>query len=287
MTTVVGLLLNYRDASRSAACIASLLAEGVDHVLVWDNSADDAASAADLAARFLHDARVAIEISATNLGFAAGVNRGLAACRRRYGISSVLLINNDARLISGSLAYWRAQAMLHPDAVLLSADTLHAATRVGLMYYQRWLALQFRQPRWGAFPYASGSCLWIQPHHAQGPLFDEAFFMYGEDCELGWRLRGAGGRVHIPQLLVEHEGSASSGLGSPFYEERMVAAHVLLAAKLADNAWQHAIFLALRLVTLPARALWRAWRHRSTVPLRALVTGWRARTPGRLPPSGG
>ena len=42
---VIGLILNYRDATRTVRCIASLLDDGISHILVWDNSGDDGASA--------------------------------------------------------------------------------------------------------------------------------------------------------------------------------------------------------------------------------------------------
>lgn len=273
---IVGLLLNYRDASRSIACIRSLLDEGVEHVVVWDNSGDGGMSAEAVRAAYAQDPRVLIHVSDENLGFAAGVNRGLALCVTQLNASDVLLINNDAVLLAGALQAYGDARRDHPDAAVISMDVEHAGQRQGPMYYQRWCGLQFKRPAWGSFAYASGSCLWIALKNSPSPLFDEDFFMYGEDCELGWRLRHRPDAwIHVPRCLVTHEGSAASGLGSPFYESRMVAAHILLARKLATHPWEQLLFYALRIPVLLARAFLRSLRYRSLEPLRALAEGVR------------
>ena len=47
--------------------------------------------------------------------------------------------------------------------------------------------------------------------------FDERFFCYGEDVDLGFRLRITGGRtIQVPSAIVRHEGSAISGRHSEF-----------------------------------------------------------------------
>jgi len=80
--------------------------------------------------------------------------------------------------------------------------------------------------------------------------------------------------LYLPQVLVQHEGSASSGLGTPFYESRMVAAHLILARKLAIGPIARSGLLLGHGMMLTARALVRATRYRSLVPLRALLVGW-------------
>jgi GT2 family glycosyltransferase len=271
-----GLLLNYRDAARSEHCIRSLLAQGIEHVLVWDNSSDDGESAAQLLKSLSGDTRVVVKISRDNLGFAKGINEGLRACIECFDPARVLVINNDAILLPGAWETLRSEADVHSRAALISMDIDHAGKRHGPMFYQRWSGLQFPHAVVGAFPYASGCCLLVDMARAPVPLFDEAFFMYGEDCELGWRLAQHPGEwVHVPQILVRHEGSASSGLGSPFYETSMVAAHLLLARKLARGRGQALFFLLARVLVLFARALRRGLRYRSWIPLRALWNGAR------------
>lgn len=278
------MLLNYRDAPRSVACIRSLLDEGVEQVVVWDNSADEGFSAQAIRASYVGDHRVLIHVSDKNLGFAAGVNRALKLYAVRLNATDILLINNDAMLLAGGLQACKDAVRAYPGAALISMDVEQAGQRQGPMYYQRWCGLQFRRQGWGAFAYASGSCLWIALGNAPSPLFDEDFFMYGEDCELGWRLRHRSNAwVHLPRCLVTHEGSAASGLGSPFYESRMVAAHILLARKLATHPLQQLLFYMLRIPILLARASLRSLRYRSLEPWRALGEGIRLASTSQLP----
>ncbi len=276
MPTYMGLLLNYRDAVRSNSCINSLRAQGVAGVVVVDNSADGGASAADVATSFAQHPDVVVHISPRNLGFAAGVNLGIQRCRELRPDCRVLLINNDALLLDGALEKLGAALDQSPQHKLAFADIDQHGRVTGPAYYQRITGLLTTSPLPGSFSHASGCCLLIDSARVERQLFDEDFFMYGEDCELGWRYRlQPDAIVHVPETLVFHEGTASSGLGSAFYEERMVAAHWLLAKKLSSNALDKYLLYVCRVFTLSARALLRAWRFRSLVPVKALWRGWR------------
>lgn len=271
---IIGLTLNYRDADRTLRCALSMLDDGVEHVLVWDNSADEGASAAELRALLGGEPRISIETSASNLGFAAGVNRGLAWIRARFPDAWVLLINNDAILLAGAIDALSA-AIKEKTSVIIAYPTIdHGGTHIGTAYYQRHFGLYVKKRLPGSVPYASGCCQLLAPERLTGKWFDEDFFMYGEDVELGHRL-GPHGMVHVPGVWVIHEGSASSGMGSPFYETRIVAGHWLLARKLARNRGELGLFLLGRAILLPARALLRAWRYRSLIPVKSLSHGWR------------
>jgi len=273
--SVAGLTLNFRDAARTAACVRSLLDEGAAPVLVWDNSDDSGATARALSTALGTDRRVSIEISPANLGFAAGVNRGMEWIAKRHSGAWVLLINNDARLLRGALDALRDALLRHPDA-RLAYPAIDQTDRVsGTVYYQRWFGLLSTRPLPGSDPHPSGCCLLLNTAHIGPYVFDEDFFMYGEDVELGCRLsREPGAMLYLPKVLVQHDGSASSGLGTPFYESRIVAAHLILARKLAFGPIGRSGLLLGHGVMLSARALVRATRYRSLVPLRALREGW-------------
>ncbi|WP_295453985.1 glycosyltransferase [uncultured Thiodictyon sp.] len=273
---IVGLTLNFRDAQRSAACVQSLLVEGAAHVLVWDNSDDQRESARALRTAIGADPRVSIEISPANLGFAAGVNRGMDWIAQHHAGAWVLLINNDARLVPGALPALRGALAQHPEAKLAYPDIDHGDRTSGTVYYQRWFGLLSAHPLPGSDPHASGCCLLFNTALIGPDVFDEDFFMYGEDAELGCRLsREPGAMLHVPVVWVRHDGSASSGLGTPFYEARMVTAHLILARKLSSGAIGYGSLLLGRTAMLGARALVRALRYRSLEPLRALRQGWR------------
>ncbi len=273
---LVGLVINYRDAQRTANCVHALLGNGVEHVIVWDNSEDGGASACDLRSLFADGRRIDIEVSARNLGFASGVNRGLEVCRRHNSKARVLLINNDAIAPSG-LVDSLAQALEETEGAVLAFPALrHAGRRIDEVYYHRWLGL-LTYRRWpGAFRLPRGCCLMLATDRWTGALFDEDFFMYGEEIELGWRLRKqVAALVHVSEMLVVHEGSASSGMNSLFYEARMVAAHLILARKLGVNRLETLLLYFLRIPMLLARAVLRSIRYRSLTPFTALWHGAR------------
>jgi len=279
---IVGLTLNYRDASRTRRCVQSLLADGAAHVLVWDNSGDGGQSAAELRAAFAQDLRVSILESPENLGFAAGVNRGIDWIREHHPGAWVFLINNDAVVLPGGLCALHETVSAQPEAILAYPAIDHGGRVLGPIWYHRVLALITFRSLPGSFSYPSGCALLFAPERWSMPLFDEEFFMYGEDAFLGWTHRNTSRLVHAPGVWVWHEGSASSGMASPFYEARMVAAHLQLARKMARNRGDYLRLLLGRALSLPARAVLRAVRYRSLAPVRALADGWRlARGPHR------
>lgn len=273
---VAGLLLNYRDEKRTIACVQSLLEQAVNYVLVWDNSADGARSSAAVKGYFSDDSRVRMHVSDRNLGFAAGVNAGLSFCRELFPNAWVLLINNDARLLPGGCSKLKEALVGNPKAKISFPDISHAGAVLGRAYYQVWSGKLSWSPSVGCVSYASGCCLMIALERISLPLFDDDFFMYGEDCELGWRWRAQpDSMVHISETLVEHEGSATSSLGSPFYEERMVAAHLILARKMASrNPIKRYSLYIFRTLMLLVRATVRCYRFRSLIPWVALLRGY-------------
>lgn len=271
---IIGLTLHYRHAALTDHCVRSLLADGADAVLVWDNTGDGGESAKNIAVCHEQPDRVKLDISPVNLGFAAGVNRGIEAILARWPRAWIFLLNNDAEALSGAIDALRAALQAAPSAVVAYPAMQQGASLFGLTYYQPHFGLFTTKRLSGSIRYPSGCALLIVPERIELPLFDEDFFMYGEDVMLGARL-GPQRIVHVPEVLIRHAGNAGSGQGSAFYEQRMVAAHWLLARKLAKNRLELALLLLGRCLFLPARALLRAVRQRSLVPIIALWMSWR------------
>lgn len=272
----IGLLLNYRDVNRTIKCVESLLDSAISRVVVWDNSADSGLAAAVIKKKFALDDRVVVDGSDVNIGFAAGVNRGLLLCMAIKPQAWVLLINNDATLLYGSLEKLQGALISKPKAKIAFPDINHAGTVRGGGYYQRLSGLMFWKPVSGSFLFATGCCLLVATDRLTGPLFDEDFFMYGEDVELSWRLaQHPGSTAYVHETLVEHEGSASSGMASVFYESHVATGHLLLALKLAGGFGEAFVFLSARLLILTARALARSLRYRTMSPWIGLVAGIR------------
>lgn len=274
---VVALILHFRDEGCTAACITSLVGDGIDKVVVVDNSEDAGRSLARLRGHLapLLQAGLALEVSepGRNLGFAAGVNLGLQIVRRHFGATHTLLINNDAVVTTGACQAL-LQAASRAGSHALVAPTL--STPIGnfssLAYYQPYLALITRRPLPGSLPHLGGCCLLLPPVLSQPPLLDEDFFFYGEDFELGARSARKGiALIAADHVAVSHRMSVGSRNGSLFYEYHMARAHLLVVGKLAGTGPERMLMWMGRLVTMPARALLRTLRHRSTNPVRGLL----------------
>ena len=266
---IVGLTLHYCNPALTDRCVRSMLADGVDAVLIWDNTGDGGESAKNVAVCQEQPDRVILEISPTNLGFAAGVNRGVERILARWPDAWILLLNNDAIVIPGATAILCDALANRPNAVLAFPRIDQGREQFGLTYYHRFFGLFLAKPWPGCIVYPSGCAQLIGPERIALPLYDEDFFMYGEDVMLGARL-GLQRMAHVPEILVRHVGNAGSGQGSGFYEERMVLAHWLLARKLADSPLQSVLMRLLRIPSLALRAALRSFRYRSWIPLRSL-----------------
>jgi GT2 family glycosyltransferase len=94
--------------------------------------------------------------------------------------------------------------------------------------------------------------------------FDEDFFAYGDDAELGLRARIAGWKcIYIPSAVVRHHRGATLGLRSGRRLELIERNRVLLAAKLFPWSllWLNGAYYLARL----AASLWAAMRDKGEV----------------------
>lgn len=264
--------IHFRKPELTAGCIDSLLADGWAPVLVWDNSANDGRSLQALVARYAGEPRVLLVGNPANLGFGKGMNAALAELGCRGHTGPVLLVNNDAQVLPGMRAALLA-ALPRGSALpaLVAPHILQDGKAQGWLYYHRWLALVTRRPLPGSVAYLSGCCLLVQRPDNAAPLFDEDFFMYGEDVELSWRWRRQGGAlVLLKEVWLHHAGSASTGQASAAYERFLVRSHWTLARKLADGPLQVTVLRLFRLPSLALRAVLRSLRYGSWAPLRSL-----------------
>lgn len=275
--TIAALIIEYRSAPRTAACVAALLRErACACIYVVDNSDDEGATRAEFNTLHGEDAAVEFVDSPSNLGFAAGVNLGLTSIRRVGGIKRVLIINNDAVVEPGAIAKLSCVLDLSSDALMSFPALMHSGRHLGDVHYHRWLALLGQRAMPGAFRVPRGCCLMLALERWDGPLFDESFFMYGEEVELGWRLRHQhGALIFVPDCRVIHEGSASAVNGSLFYEEHTAAAHWILSDRLARTNLERVLLVAVRAIMIVGRGCFRATRTLDTRPLRGLLLGWR------------
>jgi N-acetylglucosaminyl-diphospho-decaprenol L-rhamnosyltransferase len=270
---VVGLLLNYRESERTVRCVDNLFLQGVMHVVVVDNSDDQGKSYASLQATYAANPHVSLLNGQSNLGFAAGVNLGvdwiranIAACRY------VLLLNNDAVMLEDGV-HQLVAALENATGCVIAFPLINNNGKIqGKTYAHRLTGLLSSRKLPGAFFHCSGCCILVALHRLSEKLFDERFFMYGEDMELGWRM-GEARMVFVPKILVFHEGSVSSKMGSPFYEQSLVVAHLKLIDKISKNKFDFVVLWIARVAMLACRAIVRSVRFKSIIPLRCFLSG--------------
>lgn len=214
------ILVNWQSLGSLPRCLQSLHEQSVHpaRILLVDNSGDRGCFG-------LKRDFPALEIvpAGRNLGFAAANNLGLASCETRF----VALLNPDAFAEPEWLERLLAAAESHPQcAAFGSVQLLDEAPEIldgiGDSYHpsgifrreghgRRCSEYGDLQPRDIFSPCAAAALYRRDALQAVGG-FDEDFFCYGEDVDLGFRLRLAGWKAMlVPEAMVRHVGSASSG----------------------------------------------------------------------------
>lgn len=280
------IVLNFRTPEQTVSCLDSLVDQGIQHIVLVDNSEDQGVSLNAMRTDLERLRSDLIQLDTLsdgrNLGFSAGVNRALAHIARTNP-ADVLLINSDARLMPGCMD--ALLTSLHDGADLTapmlvdSADIIHQP----VSYYQKHTGLLSSRPLPGSVAFLTGACILISQTLASANLLDEEFFFYGEDVMLGATLKSRGMTHAVTENgQTMHSGGGSARNGSPFYEYHINRGHCLLAIKLACTPMQRAINLAGRLVYLPARAVLRSLRNGNMIPVISLWQAVRDVASGRL-----
>jgi len=288
---VCAIVLDYRGAQKTAKCLRSLVGHGIDQIIVVDNSADAKASrelsdVLETICREDPEFTIRLLTPEENLGFAKGMNFALQhAAHSDTLYDYYLLINNDAEATPNLISQLKRALDSDPQLCLVAPSIFSVSGKQqALVWYHRYFGLLTERRTPLAFPYLTGCCLMFRRNLAgSGKLFDEDFFMYGEDAALGWKLSRAGKEMRcLRDALVQHEGGASSSKAGLFYEYHLARAHLLLALKTWRSPVEIPFMILCKLLALAARAFIRCVRYRSAIPLYAYVLSWlplKVRTP--------
>ena len=259
-------VLNWRQPERTLDCLRALL-EATEHrmpVFVLDNGSGDGSWGALCAG--VADLGEGVELvrSTENLGFCAGVNRGLAWASER-GLEQLLVLNNDVTVSPG---------FLEPLSELLAMD--HGVGCVGPAVldplgrvWAEGAVLRFGPNVTGlrrrghdptardkgpiAVDFMPGACALYRVADliAVGGM-DENYFMYHEDADLGLRLKARGLRsVCLPWVRVEHEPSASSGGGRSPLRKFLTSANAMRLLRSHGRPRDWLAFLVCDVAMLP------------------------------------
>jgi GT2 family glycosyltransferase len=221
-------ILSWNGRRHLETCLEALAAQhdpGLPwEILVLDNGSTDG-TAAWMRERWGSDRRVRLIESPLNLGFCGGNNRLAAEAEG----DALALLNNDTRPEPGWLGSLVEQlASAPPDVAAVSGKIVDwEGKRLdfgrGLMTFDgHAFQLDFRKPLKTArvpaageeLPFACGGNLLVRrASFLAAGGFDESYFAYLEDVDLGWRLWSGGERiVFAPGAVVHHRSSATSDL---------------------------------------------------------------------------
>jgi len=205
----------------------------------------------------------------TNYGFCAANNHGFAQSTGEF----IALLNNDAEAEPGWLAALLSALQTRPDAgmaaskILVYEDPRRIDKAAHLIYPDG----QNRGRGTGEFDTGQydklEEVLWPDGCAAmyrrsmldQIGGFDEDFFAYADDADLGLRGRIAGWKcIYVPTAVVRHHRGSTLGVRSPQRLELIERNRVLLAAKLLPWSllWLNCFYYAMRLTA----GLWAAIR---------------------------
>lgn len=222
------LIVNFNAGGNLARCIEALRRQDSSNfeVLLLDNASnDDSWARAQQAAA--GDPRFHFEEAGANLGFAAGNNRLAARARAPW----LAFLNPDAIAAPDWLGKLLDAVVRHPGVALFGSQQLDDNDPAILDGAgDRYLCLGLpwrgghgwptstRMAEGEAFTACAAASLCRRDAFEAAGGFDESFFCYIEDVDLGFRLRLQGETcIQVPAAVVRHVGSISSGgAGSAF-----------------------------------------------------------------------
>ena len=274
---VCAIVINYFGCEKTERCLKSLRGQQLAKLVLIDNSADtqEQAKLRQLVADVGPSLGFPVEPrnNTQNLGFGRAVNAGIQQdIRSTGGHLHYLLLNNDAEATPGLVSGLMQAIAADPTRLLVSPRIQWGPESVCYHYYQPYLGHVTTSPFPGSFRYLSGCCLLVDSRAlVDERLFDEDFFMYGEDAELSYRLSQRGWRIYCADhLLAKHEGSGSSGSGTALYEYYTARSHLQMARK-QPGLVPKLLAYAGRSAYLPARAALRAARQSRATPITRLL----------------
>lgn len=292
-------VVTYESAGLVPRLMAAIAAQHrrPDRVVVVDNGSRDGTAAAVTSAARASGVDVSLMALSSNTGFAAANNRAVAALD---DCDCIALLNPDAFPEPEWLVALTAAADRHPTAgsfasrlmrdgapgVLDGAgDVYHVSGVVWRHGHGQPLtevpgALDERE----VFSACAAAALYRRADWISVGGFDERYFCYVEDVDLGFRLQLHGRPCwYVPDAVAWHVGSAVSGVGSTFaiYHGHRNATWTLVKNMPASLLWRA---IPAHLAATVAGVVWFAARGQAAAFLRArrdamrdLPAVWRAR----------
>lgn len=214
-------IVNWNGERFLARCLSALRAQTIppDEIILIDNASSDGSLAI---IRCFPEVRIMALDS--NTGFARGNNQAIAAAAPTS--TWIALLNPDAYAAPDWLETLLQAARTHPDYAVFGSrlldatqpqqldgdgDAYHVSGLVWRIGHGSPVFSQSDQPR-EVFSACAAAALYRRETFNAVGGFDEDYFCYVEDVDLGFRLRLAGHRcLHVPASIAHHQGSGTTG----------------------------------------------------------------------------
>ena len=274
------LIVNWNAGPLLARCLEALARQQrqADRVVLVDNASTD--DSLEQAQPHLQDVEV-IRLT-TNLGFAGGNNVAAAAAKDcellallnpdAFAAPDWLAALEDAAVRRTDFAAFASQMRLdgRPEYLDGAGDTYHVSGRAWRIAHGH-PADTVAANEVEVFAPCAAAALYRRHAFDDVGGFDERFFCYFEDVDLGFRLRLRGHRsLYVPSAVVRHVSSALAGYRSDFsvYHGERNAVWTFVKNMPAALLWrylpQHVLLNVAALGFYPlrgqGRAVWRAKR---------------------------
>ncbi|HXU93879.1 MAG TPA: glycosyltransferase family 2 protein [Gallionella sp.] len=214
-------IVNWNGARFLERCLAALMVQSVKprEIILVDNASTD--GSIEIAGKFPSIKLLALS---ENTGFARGNNIAIKACALES--EWIALLNPDAFVTSDWLEGMLAAALRNPHCdvfacKLVKAENISIADGWGDAYHisgRVWRQGQgapvsnLANMECEVFSPCAAAALYRRCALDEVGGFDEDYFCYVEDVDLGFRLRLAGRCcLYVPQAMVLHVGSGTTG----------------------------------------------------------------------------
>lgn len=280
LPAVTVVIVNFNAGDHLAKTVRDLMVQSEPQfraIIVDNASSDGSVAAAQDAVR--DDNRFEFILQPVNTGFAAANN--LAA--RKAETPWLATLNPDAAPQVDWLERLLAATQRHPDVAMFGSTQISQLDRdrldgTGDCYFATGLPWRggYGWPRTAlpaeseAFTPCAAAALYRRQDFLAAGGFDESFFCYVEDVDLGFRLRLRGHRaMQIPDAVVFHVGGGSGGGSSDFARYHGVRNLIWCFVKNMPGAlfWP---LLPFHMVMLTAYGIMAGLRGRSRLFLRSI-----------------
>jgi hypothetical protein len=259
----IAVVVNWNGGRENLVCIEALLAQGdaLEGVVFVDNASSD--GSCELVER--RYPQVEVLRNAENLGYGGGNNQGIARALER-GAQAVLVVNNDLTFEAGCVAALQRALAAEPPLGAVGPRVLTRGTKRiwaaggALTWRQNITTLRgFGELDGPAFrvdvdvDYLPGCALLLRREALeQVGAFDDAYFAYTEDVDLGLRLARAGWRSRVVgSVAAFHAPSTSTGGGYNPRRKYMMAVNSIWFLRRYAGPREWARFLLYDVATLP------------------------------------